>query len=92
MQMLDHIQPQGVTSQSCGNSRVGFGSLDKQGGRNHLYNIGGFFVSASGLQLVAGCGRLRPTGSLLSSLPTYTQPPFLFGSKKGEQSKQGGSL
>ena len=90
--MLDHIQQQRVISHACGSSRVRFGSLVKQGGRNHLLYIGGFFMSASGLQLVAGCGRLRPTGSLLSSLPTCIQPPFLFGSKKGEQPKQGGSL
>jgi len=91
--MLDRNQIKSVTFQSCGTSRVGFCSLNDQGGHNHLSIIGGFFVSASGLHSWwLGAGGFGLLGSLITSLQTCIQPPFLFCSRKGEQLDQGGSL
>jgi len=77
----------------CGNSRVGFSSLNDDGGHKATVKRVSFFMSASGLHSWwldgGGFGLL---GSIVTSLLTCIQPPFLFSSRKGEQLRHGGSL
>jgi len=91
--MLDHIQQQRVTFQSCGNSRIGFESLNHIGGHKATVKRASFFVSASGLHSWwLGAGGFGLLGSYVTSLSTCIQPPFSFESEKGEQHSLGGSL
>jgi len=84
MQMLDHIQPQGVTSHSCGNSRVSFDELNTLSGHRPLIISAPFFMSAFGLQLVGRMlGGFIPAGFLECRFVNLTSGwPFCLTTRK----------
>jgi len=90
---FDMAQAATLHCQPSGNSSIGFSSLNQYGGHKATVKRASFFVSDSGLHSWwLGAGGFGLLGSILTSLLTRIQPPFLFSSGEGEQHQYGGSL